>query len=247
MSYKIKREILEVKVLLGCIPAPVVMLFAVSVVMMNLLANKSINLNWEYMALDCGILISWVSFLSMDIVTKHFGPKAATELSAVVVLVNLMCCGFFYAAGSIPGVWGESYVAGSESVINSALDGTIRGTWYVLLGSTLAFLSSAVINNFLNHGIGRLLRNRPDGFGAYALRSYVSTAIGQFCDNLVFALVVSRVFFGWSLTQCLVCSLTGMAVELALEALFSPMGYKICKSWREKDVGGEYFALRGER
>ncbi len=246
MSQRIKQESLEVKVLLGSIPAPVVTLFAVSVIMMNLLANKSIDLSWEYMALDCGILISWVSFLSMDIVTKHFGPKAATELSVAVVLVNLLCCGFFFLAGSIPGTWGESYVPGSEGVINSALDSTICGTWYVLLGSTLAFISSAVINNFLNYFIGKLLHKKPDGFGAYALRSYFSTAVGQLCDNLVFALVVSRVFFGWTLLQCFVCSLTGMMVELLLEVLFSPLGYRICENWRAKNVGKEYFALKGE-
>lgn len=247
MSQKIKREILEVKVLLGSIPAPVVMLFAVSVIMMNLLANKSISLSWDHMALDCGILISWVSFLSMDIVTRHFGPKAATELSVVVVLVNLLCCAFFFLAGSIPGTWGESYVPGSEAVINRALDSTIGGTWYVLLGSTLAFISSAIINNFSNYFIGKLLRKNTEGFGAYALCSYVSTAIGQFCDNLVFALVVSRVFFGWTLLQCFVCSLTGMVMELLLEVLFSPIGYRIYESWREKNVGREYFALtKGE-
>lgn len=246
MLRKIKREILEVRILLGSIPAPVVMAFAVSVIMMNLLANKSINLSWEYMALDCGILISWVSFLSMDIITKHFGPKAATELSVVVVLVNLICCGFFFIAGSIPGVWGQSYVPGSEAVINRALDSTIRGTWYVLLGSTLAFIASAVINNFSNYFIGKLLQKNADSFGTYAVRSYVSTAVGQFCDNLVFALVVSRVFFGWTLIQCFACSLTGMVVELLLEVIFSPIGYRICKSWQAKNVGREYFELRGE-
>lgn len=247
MSQKTKREVREVKVLLGCIPSPVVMVFAVSVIMMNLLANKSVSLSWDYMALDCGILISWVSFLSMDIVTKHFGPKAATELSIVVVLINLVCCGVFFIAGIIPGRWGESYVAGSESVINCALDSTISGTWYVLLGSTLAFITSAVINNFSNYFIGKLLRRNTDGFGVYAARSYVSTAIGQFCDNFVFALVVSRVFFGWTLLQCFTCSVTGMLVELLFEVIFSPVGFKICQSWHEKNTGREYFELRGEK
>lgn len=246
MSQRIKREILEVKVLLGSIPAPVVTLFAVSVIMMNLLANKSISLSWEHMALDCGILISWVSFLSMDIVTRHFGPKAATELSVFAVLINLLCCGFFALAGCIPGAWGESYVAGSEAVINHALDSTISGTWYVLLGSTLAFICSAVINNFSNYFIGKLLHRKIAGFGVYAVRSYLSTAIGQFCDNLIFALVVSRVFFGWTLSQCFVCSVTGMLVELVLEVLFSPIGYRLCQSWHERDIGKEYFALRGK-
>ena len=96
------------------------------------------------------------------------------------------------------------------------------------------------------HFIGKLLHRKIAGFGVYAVRSYLSTAIGQFCDNLIFALVVSRVFFGWTLSQCFVCSVTGMLVELVLEVLFSPIGYRLCQSWHERDIGKEYFALRGK-
>ena len=80
MLSKLKREIVEMKLLLRSVPFPVVTLFAVSVIMMNLLANKSIALPVDWLALDCGIVVSWVSFLSMDIITKHFGPKAATAI-----------------------------------------------------------------------------------------------------------------------------------------------------------------------
>ena len=115
---------------------------------------------------------------------------------------------------------------GSEAVINTALDNTFSGTWFVILGSSIAFLVSAVINNFLNYGIGQALR-RKDGFGVFALRSYVSTFIGQFCDNLVFALIVSRNFFGWTTLQCFTCALTGAVMELLFEVFFSPLGYRM--------------------
>lgn len=244
MLSRVKREALEMKVLLRSIPSPIVTLFVVSVIMMNLLANKSIALPVDWLALDCGIIISWVSFLSMDIITKHFGPKAATEISFVAVAVNLLCCAFFYIAGMVPGMWGEAFVDGAETLINNALDHTISGTWYVLLGSTVAFITSAVVNNFMNASIGRLLHLKPDGFAAYALRTYVSTAIGQFCDNLVFALIVSQFFFGWTLLQCITCSLTGMVAELLLEAAFSPIGYRVCRKWKVDGVGGAYFAMK---
>lgn len=246
MLSKIKRESLEIKVLLRSLPTPIFTAFAVSVILMNLLANKSIVLSVDWLALDCGIIISWVSFLSMDIITRHFGPKAATEVSFAAVAVNLLCCAVFFIAGRTPGMWGEAFVDGSEAIINTALDNTLSGTWYVLLGSTVAFITSAAINNFTNYFLGKLLRLKSDGFGAYALRSYISTAIGQFCDNLVFALTVSHVFFGWTLLQCLTCSLTGMVLELVLEIVFSPIGFRICQKWEAEDVGREYFKLKGE-
>ena len=68
------RETLEdYKVLLRSIPAPTVSTFILSVVLMNLLANKElVSLPW--LALDCGFTLSWVSFLCMDMICKRFGP-----------------------------------------------------------------------------------------------------------------------------------------------------------------------------
>ncbi len=244
MLSKIKREIYEIKILLRSVPSTILTLFAVSVIAMNLLANKSVNLPVDWLALDCGIIVSWVSFLSMDIITKHFGPKAATQVSIVAVFFNLMICIIFFIAGSIPGIWGESYVEGSETIINSALDHTFSGTWYVLLGSTTAFIISAVVNNFLNYLIGKLINKNSDSFLVYAVRTYISTAVGQFADNLVFALIVSHIFFGWSMLQCITCSVTGMIVELLCEVIFSPIGFSVCKKWKKDNVGKEYFELK---
>ena len=80
--------------------------------------------------------------------------------------------------------------------------------------------------------------------GAYIIRSYVSTAIGQFADNLIFALIVSKIFFGWSWLQCFTCALTGMLIELACEALFAHFGFFVCKKWKKKGIGNEYFEVR---
>lgn len=244
MLSKIKREIYEIKILLRSVPSTILTLFAVSVIAMNLLANKSVNLPVDWLALDCGIIVSWVSFLSMDIITKHFGPKAASQVSIVAVLFNLMVCIIFFIAGSISGIWGEAYVEGSETIINSALDHTFSGTWYVLLGSTTAFIISAVVNNFLNYLIGKLINKNSDSFLVYAVRTYISTAVGQFADNLVFALIVSHIFFGWSMLQCITCSVTGMIVELLCEVIFSPIGFSVCKKWKKDNVGKEYFELK---
>ena len=159
---RINTEVKEVSVLLRSIPSLTMTLFIVSVITMNLLANKSINLPFSFMALDCGIVVSWLSFLCMDVITKHFGPKAATQASLVAVLVNLGMCLVFFLASKIPGVWGESYVEGSEAIINGALDGTIGGTWYVLFGSTIAFIVSAIVNNYTNSMLGKISNNNSN-------------------------------------------------------------------------------------
>ena len=48
----------------------------ISCIGMNLFAGKEL-LNVKYLALDCGFLLSWMSFLCMDMLTKRFGAKAA--------------------------------------------------------------------------------------------------------------------------------------------------------------------------
>ncbi len=190
---QLKKEAREFRLLVRSVPSAAVTLFVVSVLAMNLFANKSITLPVSWLALDCGIIFSWFTFLAMDVITKHFGPKAATEISLLAVFLNLVFCLMFFIGSKIPGVWGESYVEGSEAVINAALDKTFGGTWYVVLGSTIAFIVSAVINNFSNYAVGTAFKKNPDGILAYMARTYISTAMGQFFDNLTFALIVSRI------------------------------------------------------
>lgn len=242
MKSTIQNFFHETKILLRSVPALPFALFLLSVFAMNLLANKSIvNLNW--LALDCGILVSWVAFLCMDVLTKHYGPKAATTISVFAICINLVMCLILYLSGLIPGNWGAFYDFGENPDINAALDSTFSGTWYVLLGSTVAFITSAFINNFSNWGIGKAFKKNPNGFWAFACRTYLSTAVGQFADNLIFAFLVSHFFFGWSVVQCITCALTGMVAELLVEAAFSPLGYKICNIWRDNEVGAEYLKL----
>lgn len=240
----LKKELFEFKLLMRSIPPMILTLFVMSVCAMNLLANKSIDLPFDWLALDCGIVVSWIAFLTMDVITTHFGPKAANEISVLASLLNLGLCFFFLVGSKIPGAWANSYIPGAEALLNDTLDRTFGGTWYVIFGSTVAFISSAFVNNITNFLIGKLILKNPDGFTAYLLRSYVSTAIGQFVDNLVFALIVSHFFFGWSLTQCVTCALTGMIVELLCEVVFSFFGYRMITAWRRDGVGKAYITYR---
>ena len=234
---KIKREYAETLRLFRSIPSIVVSLFVVSVICMNLLANKTL-LQTPYIALDGGILISWLSFMCMDIITKYFGPKASNKVVFLASLINLLTCLVFFVTSIIP----------STANDYTALNSLLGGTWFVLLGSTVAFLTSAVINNFLNWLIGRCFLKNPDSKLAFATRSYVSTFIGQFIDNLIFSVIVFMGFapvfwngFHWTLLQCVTCALTGAAAELIMEIVFSPIAYKIIKKWKKEKVGSDYF------
>lgn len=228
----------ELLILQRSVPGIVTALFVIAIVSMNLLANKSMSLPVSWLALDCGFIFSWLTFLLMDMVTKRFGPRASTLLSVIALVMNLFVVLMLFIGAKIPGLWGESFIDGPGDLINTALDNTFGGTWYVLLGSSIAFIVSAIVNNYLNAAMGRKLRS--ESFGTFAVRSYVSTFIGQFVDNLLFALIVSLHFFGWSMLQCFTCALTGAVAELLCEVIFSPLGYRVAKRWKEENVGEEY-------
>lgn len=230
----------DYKVLLRSIPASTVTLFIVSVIMMNLLANKElISLPW--LALDCGFAVSWVSFLCMDMICKRFGARASIMVSVMALGINLGVSLVFWLLTLTPGMWGAYYDTGLLEV-NDALNATIGGTWYVVLGSSCAMLTSSVVNSLLNQAIGRL--EHKNTFGAFALRSYVSTGIAQFVDNLVFAIIVSHTFFGWTWLQVLTCSLTGAVAELLCEVFLSPVGYRVVRGWERENVGALYLQRR---
>lgn len=238
----VKNEYMNVKMLLRSIPSTVVALFAVSVVCMNLLANKTI-VQTEWLALDGGITVSWLSFLCMDIITKYFGPKASNITAILAAVINLLVCLIFFIVSIIP--------SGADDY--TALDGILGGTWFILLGSTVAFIASAFVNNLINWLIGRCFKKNPDGKLAFIARSYISTFIGQFADNIIFAIIVFVIFapifwdgFHWTILQCFTCALTGAVAELLMEVIFSPIGYSITKKWERENVGKEYFEYIGK-
>ena len=235
-----KKILHEYKILLRSIPSLIVGLFIVAVVSCNILANKTIVEVGDWFALDGGIVVSWLIFLCMDMVTKRFGPKAATRLTLVAAAVNLLVCGLFYIVSVIP----------TPTNDYTALNGILGGTWFILLDSTIAFIVSGIINNFINAGIGKAFKKNPDGKLAYISRTYVSTFIGQFIDNLIFGMLTFMVFapifwdgFSWTFAQCVTCALTGAIAELLMEIVFSPLGYKICNKWKAEGVGKEYLEL----
>ena len=102
----IRKEMDDYRILLRNVPSLVITMFVVSVIMMNLLANKEL-LSVKYFALDCGFVLSWISFLCMDMICKRFGPKAAAKISILALAVNLFATLIFKLMSMTPGMWGE--------------------------------------------------------------------------------------------------------------------------------------------
>lgn len=236
MKAKVKDLLTEYKVLTRSIPSISMTFFIISVIVMNLFASKEIVFPFSNIGGDCGFTISWLSFLSMDIIVKRFGPKASIMLTVLAEAINLLFCGFFWILAQVHGNWSMYYELGD--VANTAINSTFANSWYVVLGSATAFIISGCVNAFMNWWVGKMFKKTS--FVEYCIRSYVSTFIGQFVDNMVFALLVAYNFFGWNIWQCLTCSFLGCIVELLAEVIFGPIGYRIVRGWERDGVGNKY-------
>lgn len=233
MRSRIRRFLSDTSLLLRSVPSPVVTFFVLSVVLMNLLANKTIYQK-GFLAVDGGIVVSWLAFLCMDIITKHFGPRAATRISMFALGVNVLVVAVFALVSAIP-----------TETDYTAFNTIFGCSWFIVLSSSVAFMASAVVNNQLNAAIGVLFRANPDGRAAYYTRSYISTFVGQFIDNMIFATMTFMLFapiywggFSWTLPQCVTCSLIGAVLELMMEVVFSPIGYAVVSHWKRAGIRG---------
>ncbi len=229
----VKGEIKLFSTLVRSVPTLVIVLFSCSVILMNLLSSFTV-VDLPYFALTGGVFISWAAFLFMDILSKHFGPKAANHISWIALTANLVAVGIFFLISQIGTV--------------PQLDMILHGQWSILLASTVAFIVSALINNLLNYLIGLCFAENPDSKTAYFCRSYVSTFVGQVIDNFVFGslafiilpMIPDALQVQWTWTQVSICAVTCALAELAMEVVFSPIVYAVTKRWREKGVGKEY-------
>jgi uncharacterized PurR-regulated membrane protein YhhQ (DUF165 family) len=134
-----------------------------------------------------------------------------------------------------------------------ALDMVVGGQWSILLASTVAYIISALTNNYTNVFIGKKFVNDPDGKTAFAVRSFVSTFLSQILDNFIFVFLAFVVLpnipgafqVRWTLQQCIGCSVSCAVLELISEMIFSPLGYRIVNRWKAENVGKEYISKFG--
>ena len=251
----IKRELNDYKVLLRSIPSPIVMFFVLSIVCMNLLANKLLvdpEITGKFFGgftLDCGYTLSWIAFLCMDMICKRFGPKAATKLSIFAIVVNLGATIVFWLLMKTPGLWWVSYDAGDAlETVNGAVSSVFAGTWQIVIGSATAMLISSIVNALLNWKIG-IASHDDNSYKKFALRSFVSTGIAQFVDNFVFCFLLGLILYTnvegyFSASNLIINPIIGMLIELFCEIVFSPIGYRMSKKWATENVGNDYIALQ---
>lgn len=235
MRSKVKALADDYRLLLNNVPAFVTVAFVVSTILMNFAASKVI-FQWGKVAMTGGVLLSWTPFLCMDTVTKRFGARASIMLNVLSAVGNVFAVLFMHLIAIIPGN-GQDY---------SSFNSVYTSVWFIVLGSTVAFVISGVANSLLNVLVGKIFKKNPNGGFAFFIRSYVSTFIGQAIDNFLFMFIVYVIFapiywgFGMDIATCIGTAIVGGFLELLVEIVFSPLGLKVVRHWEREKVGQAY-------
>jgi len=228
------------------VPSWLVALSVVTTVLMNLLANKSLIATTWWTG-DCGVVVSWVMFLVMDIVTQKYGGKASFAVTMFDVAVALLMGGLMAVVAVVPETDISGWFYGEEA--SAALNNVIGNNYLVLLVSLFAFICASGIDILVNLTIGKAFKKSKTfandtnkrgvkGFFIYFSRAYASTFVSQFFDNLIFAGIAVPLLFMYPCTfgSLVVGAFLGALTELLVELFFAPVGYAaICKKESMKE------------
>ena len=218
------------------VPAWLIALSAVTTVLMNLLANKTLYSDGMYLSIDCGLMVSWVMFLVMDIATQRYGGKASFAITIFDVFVALAMSGIMVGVAAIPESPVSGWFMGDDAAVS--MNGLIGNNYLVILTSLFAFICSSGVDILSNITIGRLFNKTKTfegqankrtfkGFIVYFFRAYGSTFLSQLTDNIVFQMIAYPLLFTIPCTPLSIFLGATLAalVELVAEFAFAPVGY----------------------
>lgn len=156
--------------------AIIMSLYCVFTVVQNLFEMKT--LGTEAFAFGGGgVMLSWATFMLMDICTEVYGKDDTVKVYTIAGLVNLLIVVLSQIVIAIPGVYPEQNAAFAQIFSNGPR-------------TALASFGAFWLGNFVNMHIMVKMKNAvKDDRAKFAFfgRAVISTALGQFVDNMVFA------------------------------------------------------------
>ena len=188
--------------------------YAVFTVVQNLFEMKTLGTS-AFAFAGGGILLSWATFMIMDITTELFGKKETMKIYTFAGLINLFIVVLSQVVILIPGVYPEQNAAFAQIFSNG-------------VRTALSSFTAFWFGNFVNMQIMIKLKSKSNSNSKFLLfiRAVVSTIFGQFVDNLLFATLafapIGLSLFETSWTAILTTSSFGTFMETIIESCFVP-------------------------
>lgn len=163
-----------------------------------------------------GIMLSWATFMLMDISTELFGKKHTMRIYTFAGLVNLLIVLLAQVVIAFPGVYPEQ---------NDAFVRIFSNGIRTVLSSFIAFW----FGNFVNMTVMIKMKESDKTGSKFTLflRALLSTIVGQFVDNALFATLafapIGLSVFEMTWRDIFTSSAFGTFMESIIESVWMPL------------------------
>ena len=171
-----------------------------STILLNIYCMKVLSIR-NYIIGDCGLLISWIIFLSLNLITKNFGEKTAINVIKIINFISIIISLINQFIVILPVPLDYQEANNSFSMIFSS---SIR----IIISSNIAyFLGNITYIKIISHYKDNIL----------------SSFLSQIIDNFIFAsmafapLKISK--YEMKFTDILTSTFVGSIVETIIERL----------------------------
>lgn len=184
-------------------------IYCAGIIIQNILATKNIDIT--IFTVTTGILVSPLVFIIQDIQTEVYGYKKAKKMIILGYLMNFIAIMLYSFSILIPS---------SSTYTNQAAFTTILGTTpRIAVASFIAYMIGALINSKVMENMK--IKHEKNLF----FRAISSTVVGQFIDNMLFAVIA---FIGILPTQAIISMIVGGTLfEIIYEVIFYPITKKL--------------------
>lgn len=184
-------------------------IYCAGIIIQNILATKNIDIT--IFTVTTGILVSPLVFIIQDIQTEVFGYKKAKKMIILGYLMNFIAIMLYSFSILLPS---------SSTYTNQEAFTTILGTTpRIAIASFIAYMIGALINSKVMENLK--IKHEKNLF----FRAISSTVVGQFIDNMLFAVIA---FIGILPTQAIISMIVGGTLfEIIYEVIFYPITKKL--------------------
>lgn len=189
-------------------------------VTMNIFCMKALSFGTSVIICDGGLLISWLVFLTSNVIVEVWDERTAVFLSTVAAIVSFVLMVIGRLIVFIPTLPEYAEQEHAFALIFSNGPRTI-------FASVTAFWVGNLVNAHIIYRIKQALekRHRDNGVKFFG-RAAFSTLVGQFVDNILFmALAFAPIglsVYEMSWFDIMTAVLSGTILELVVESCFMP-------------------------
>lgn len=184
-------------------------IYCAGIIIQNILATKNIDIT--IFTVTTGILVSPLVFIIQDIQTEIFGYKKAKKMIILGYVMNFFAIMLYSLSILLPS---------SSTYTNQEAFTTILGTTpRIAIASFIAYIIGALINSKVMEKLKTKYEKN------LFFRAISSTVVGQFIDNMLFAVIA---FIGILPTQAIISMIVGGTLfEVIYEIIFYPITKKL--------------------